>query len=498
MLPSVALFGWIALAAPSEPTSDVVVFVDPGKSDEFLPAARALAALHQTKPKHLDPKNIRRAILDLRKSPPRFVAFVLPPEDIDIDLAHAILEASAELDGDSFPDFAYGFVTGRDGAAASRFVDRIAAAWKRDFGKSAGTFTGGPLFARRKKDAEESNVSGFGFTAKSRWASAKEGDAVRAESAQEGLADLRGLDALLFYSHGSPRGLDSCFNGQEFTRWKIDLSPAILFNCACFNGAPSRWFFSPSGKPTDRGPTPRDQSVALALLDSGISGYFASVDDWHGILADQAFLNVADDGLPLGLAAKRMLDRVALEFHGKPMHFEPAGRLRDVPDKDAIKRRAGTSTIFYGDPSWAPYATTASRSGFSEFESLERGKARVRIGLHALRSDSLHGSWPLLLRDRLISYYGDTSGESERVPLAMEIYRVVALPEGYKGTPSLSVVSARAGEMDVPTGDPRLAIEETPEGRFLHVLVPLAAGTDSPTFSAITTNGLAMELVGNL
>ena len=180
------------------------------------------------------------------------------------------------------------------------------------------------------------------------------------------------------------------------------------------------------------------------------------------------------------------------------MRFEPAGRLRAAPDKDAIKRLAGSSTILYGDPSWAPYATTASRSCFAEFERLQGGTVRVRVGLHPIRPNGLHGSWPLLLRDRLISYYGDTSAERDRVPLAMEIYRVVALPAGYKGTPTLNVVRARAGELNVPTGDPELANEETPKGRFLHVLVPLAAGTDSEAFSAITGNGLAVDLEGKL
>src|SRR5262245_5978919 len=263
-----ALASLAVLAAP-QPAVDgeLMVLVDPGRSNEFLPAARAMAELHGAEVRGFEPKSVRNAILALRKSPARQMVFVLPPEELDIDLAHTILEAASELDDDPFCDLEYGFITGRDGAAASRFVERVAAARKRVFGKSVGTFTGSDKLAPRADGAAEVPTNAFGFSFRRRWASATD-ERTRVETARTGLSELRGCDLLLFYSHGSPMAMGDCFRGEELGSWGVDLSSAILFNCACYNGAPSRWFSSRTGKP--HASVPRNQSVALALLDSGI------------------------------------------------------------------------------------------------------------------------------------------------------------------------------------------------------------------------------------
>ncbi len=120
------------------PPGPYLVLVDAGRGDEFLPAAEAMAALHGAALKRFDPAKLEDTLAELRKVPPRFVVFVLPPEKIDVDLAHQILEMATRVDDDPFVDFEYGFVTGRDGAAALRFVRRIEAAWRRDFGTRAG------------------------------------------------------------------------------------------------------------------------------------------------------------------------------------------------------------------------------------------------------------------------------------------------------------------------------------------------------------------------
>src|SRR5438105_15387361 len=66
------------------------------------------------------------------------------------------------------------------------------------------------------------------------------------------------------------------------------VSPDQLF-CRVNNGAPGRWYAPGPGGVEDRGVVKRDDSVALAVLDSGVVGYFAGIDPWHGPLALQVF-----------------------------------------------------------------------------------------------------------------------------------------------------------------------------------------------------------------
>ncbi len=266
--------------------------------------------LHGATVKRFDPRKIDATLADLRKAPPRFVVFVLPPEKIDVELTHAILEMATQVDDDPFVDFEYGFVTGRDGAAALRFVERIAAAWKRDFGDKATLFASweGPILPPAD---QLTGMKALGFSATQRLVKAGDAAEVRLKATREFLTECKGKDALIFMSHGYPDRMDLCFNAKNLRDWKVDLSPAILFNCACFNGAPGHWFHPKGQGYEDRGITARDQSVALALLDSGIAGYFAGVDVWHGPLNSQVFYYVTDDGMRLGEAANAMHNRLA-------------------------------------------------------------------------------------------------------------------------------------------------------------------------------------------
>ncbi len=122
-------WAWLALAAWLPGTAsagkDYRVFLDREAKAEFLPAARALAALHEAEVELFDPEDLEALLDGLRRSPPHYAVFVLPPEKIDVELSHELLETATRVDEDPFVDFEYAFVTGRDGAAARRFVAAI-------------------------------------------------------------------------------------------------------------------------------------------------------------------------------------------------------------------------------------------------------------------------------------------------------------------------------------------------------------------------------------
>ncbi len=497
----VALLTFVALVCPSRaadavagPPGPYLVLVDAGKGDEFLPAAEAMAALHGATLRRFDPNKLDATLAELRKAPPRFVVFVLPPEKIDVDLAHAILEMATRVDDDPFVDFEYGFITGRDGAAALRFVRRIEAAWKHTyarkltfFGSWEGLFlpVGQPLSA----------LKALGFSAKDRYVKVHDSPEARRKAAREALAGMKGDDVLLFFSHGYPDEMGSCFRAKDLREWKPDLTGAILFNCACYNGAPGRWFAPGKKGVEDRGLVKADDSVALALLDSGIAGYFAGVDPWHGPLAMQVFYHVADDGMRLGEAAKRMYDRLALDFLPQRLHFEPTLRTpnRFGGEGQINRRHNGAGMIFYGDPALAPFARTASHRASAEWVGSDPKHPRLRLDVGSL-VDGRPGADFILTQSRLSDYYSVKTANIQK-ELMLEVYRVLPLPAGVGKVPAFRVVSARSGKDDLATGTPQMVVEETPRGRFLHVRVPVqVSALDGFRLTGLAKQGMTVEL----
>jgi hypothetical protein len=484
------------------PLGRYLVLVDSGNKDEFLPAAEAMAALHAAELKHFDPAKLDRTLAELRKAPPRFVVFVLPPEKIDVDLSHAILEMATKVDDDPFVDFEFGFLTGRDGSAALRFVKRIERAWKRDVGDKAMLFGSweGPFLP---SSSRMTGMKALGFTAKDRYVKAKDAEQTRLKAARQILADCKGNDALIFMSHGYPDRMDLCFSAKDLREWEVDLSPAILFNCACFNGAPGRWF-EPTGKGyEDRGVVARDNSVALALLDSGIAGYFAGVDAWHGPLTSQVFYYVTDDGMRLGEAANAMFNRLVLEFSPDRIHFEPALK-RKRNNKNwwvQNQRDNGAAMILYGDPALAPFAKRAKHLLSARAKPAGKDRLSLTIEVRPLIDGAPGEDFSVLPINRLYDYYSLRADPAKNPP-QLELYRVVQLPDGTEGVPALRVVSAKSGDKDISTGKLQQAVEDISGGKLLHVRVPLLVSIsdkviDNLGIIALAKQGLAIELEGS-
>jgi hypothetical protein len=483
------------------PSGRYLVLVDSGNKDEFLPAAEAMAALHGAEVKRFDPAKLDRTLTELRKAPPRFVVFVLPPEKIDVDLCHAILGMATKVDDDPFVDFEYGFITGRDGAAALRFVKRIEQAWKRDAGDKAMLFGSweGPFLP---SGSRLTGMKALGFTAKDCYVKAKDTEQTRLKAARQILEDCKGNDALIFMSHGYPDRMDLCFSAKDLREWNVDLSPAILFNCACFNGAPGRWF-EPTGKGyEDRGVVARDDSVALALLDSGIAGYFAGVDAWHGPLTSQVFYYVTDDGMRLGEAANAMFNRLALEFSPDRIHYEPTlKRKRNNKNWWAQNQRDnGAAMILYGDPALAPFAKRAKHLLSARTKPVGKDGLALTIEVRPLIDGAPGEDFSVLPINRLYDYYS-LRADPDRSPPQLELYRVVPLPARSGAAPALRVVAAKSGDKDIPTGPVQLAVEDTPGGKLLHVRVPLRVSiSDKPLdnlrLMALAKQGLVVELEG--
>jgi hypothetical protein len=489
------LLGLALLAAPARAADGYTVLLEPGKDGAYRPAAEALAKLRSGTVREFDPAHLDEVLKTLRKDPPRFVAFVLPPERIDVDLCHAILTMATKVDDDPFVDFEYGFVTGRDGSAALRFVGRIEAATKRKFDRKGAMFGSweGP-FLPPPQPLTALKTLGFDFEMKLVLAKAKE--EVRRKDAKAALQSFAEKDVLLFFSHGYPDRMVCCFTAKDLRDWKVRFAPSVLVNCSCYNGAPGRWFdIGPGGRFTDSGLVDPDASVALQVLDSGVAAYVAGVDPWHGPLANQVFYYIADDGLRLGAATKAMRDRLALAFLPDRIAYPPTSTVVATGEGRANRLRNGAGMILYGDPAFAPYGDEPARRFFARWEAGDgKAGAKLVLGFRPL-FDGAAGNDFNFTQACLMDYYSVRTSKVMQ-ELLMEVYRVVDMPDGMKAAPKLTVAKAVCGDGKVNTGEPQVVVEETPEGRRLHVRVPLAEPV-FPVFrlAHLARKGVTIELV---
>ena len=223
------------------------------------------------------------------------------------------------------------------------------------------------------------------------------------------------------------------------------------------------------------------------------------IDLAHQILemAMQVFCHVTDDGLRLGEAAKRMADRLALDFLPGRIHFEPTRTIKDrFSGEGAVNRRHnGAGMIFYGDPALAPFARTAKHLVSAEATAAGAEGLHLRLEVRP-QLDGTPGVDFMLPQSRLTDYYSVKTADYAK-ELALEVYRVVRLPAGCEGAPALRVASARSGGEEVPTRSPQVVVEETRGGKFLHVRVPLAVRVvDTPRVFRLMTKGMVIDLDG--
>ncbi|GEM_PF-2833290 len=476
------------------PQGGYLVLVEPGADDAYLPAARALAELRDGEVLTCDVDDTEALLATLGERQPRYVAYVMPPDRIDVQVAHRLLEVATNVDDDPFVDFEYAFITGRDGTAASRFVERIKTAQQREYGSRAGFFGSWEGMPIPKIDRGGGAAKALGLDMDVHLIGVKELEQWRAEKARAAFVDFATRDVLLFFSHGYPDQMVSCFKAPDLREWKVDLNGAILINCACYNGAPGRWWepnFA-TGEYVDRGVINPDKSVALAVIDSGVAGYFGGIDPWHGPLANQVFLLVVDDGMRLGEASKRMADRLALAFSPERVHYPPMTERHFAGEGHDNRLSNGAGMIVYGDPAFAPFKDKAAHLLTTGTEEIDESTLRCTIAMKPLRDGAVNQLDGMLPQARLMDYYSVQTPDVLN-ELKMEVHRVFILPESWQDVESVEVESLTTSRdhRDVPRGQCQWAVERTLDGPLLHVRIPIDATLFRSTWQIfITTYGL--------
>lgn len=477
------------------------VLLDGAADPAFRPAAERLALLHGVDVERCDlghPSSVR----DLLRAPGGrelpgaavdHVAFVVDPRSLDMQVAQDLLVALTEVDEDPFVDVAYGFITGRDGPAALRFVERIEAGRGRTptgnvalFGSWEGPTapTAQPLSA----------LKALGLTGRQRYVLALDADEARAKVAHEALDALGDVDLALLFSHGHPDRMELCFRGADLRTWRPSLPPCVVVNCACWNGVTGRWWEESAAGSVERVPVPLDDSVALGFLDSGCAAYVAGLDPWHGPLAMRYTMTLLDDGCTIGEAAKDTFDRLTLEFAPGRIAYPPVAQRGQRGEGTENRRRNSAAIVVYGDPAWAPRRAAAShRLRATRTEVDAEGARRLTIALDPL-VDGTPGADFMLPQALLVDYHSVRSQDWSK-EATLELRRAIDWPEPLAAVPEVRVVSATVRDQKLPCGQPQVAVEHVPSGRRLHVRVPVtvrAFGSMWPI--GIATGGATITL----
>jgi hypothetical protein len=487
-----------AAARPATDQTDYLVLI-PGHDSPFAGAAKRIAYSRNGRIDTCDFDQPDELLKKLQAARPEFVVFVMPPEMIDVDRVRGLLALSTQVDSDPFVDFEYSFITGRDGPSAERFVERIIAARRRPMGSKAAVYGSWEGAVIPRSNPTAANACNLKLT--EHYVRVSEPAEQKAKRSRELFAKLGGHDLLLLFSHGYPDQMVECFRGNELREWNIDLSPAVMINCACYNGAPGRWYEMRWQEPSvDRGVVAPEDSVALAMIDSGVTAYVAGINPWHGPLANQMFGYVAAEGMRLGEASKWMADRLALEFLPEPIEYPPEGEYRFAGEGTANRRANGAGMICYGDPAWAPFEHVAAGQmrAMATWPAEAISGASILIEVDPLVERGQPGSDFMLAQNRLLNYYSVRDGAKLMDQLRYEVYRVVPLPESISADDiaSLKVVRAETtAGAPLPTGEPQLVTEDRRGKKFLHVRVPI----EIPAFGSAVSwqpvvQGIRIEL----
>lgn len=534
-----------AADAKLEPSNhEYLVLLERGADPEFRSAAERLASVHQAKVELFDAEDLDSLQSRLRMLAPIHAAFVVAPEKIDVQFVQDLIERLVSLDDDPFLDVRFAFITGRDGAAAERFVAAGEEARRRQpTGKALmfGSWEGPVLPPKRPL----TSLAAMNFDAAAEFVLARDPEELRAartkavmlgtrsaggaggagSGSEERVSAVAGdtgpaadADLLLLFSHGFPDRMEACFSGRDLREWGVKLAPGVVINCACWNGCPGRWWMPGSQGFVEQPAPERDVSIALAMLETGTAAYIAGVDPWHGPLANQATMHLIDGGLSLGDTWKALIDRLAIDFAPEPIRFGPVAERRFTGEGRDNRRRNAAGMIVYGDPAWAPFAATAPQRlrGAVEFvrdptppkSAPDRALSGVATPAQpsipsariVLECDPLVRGEPgedfMLAHSRLLDYHSVRSADVMH-ELSLEMMRVVDWPEPLPWPLHLRVTQATAGTNPIRIrAAPQALLEQDGARRRLHLRVPLdirAYGTAESFGPAINGARIVLE-----
>lgn len=395
-----------AAAAPG-PYLVVSVALQSGDRDAgFLRAAARAASFHDGVIEAWDGRDFDALSALLERHHPENVLFVLRPEWLDIRLHRQILLRAAAVDDDIFSDFAFGYLTARDG-------DGVLALWERtqalhEKGLDARRWVESSITSAQQNIEYDHSVPAIaraaGFDGAHYYISYL--DPARPQFVERVLADLETASVISLTGNGDPQGIwmfDDHRNIDRSRHWPyhpdkvgddpegempritarefaaLELSSPILWSGTCHSGATCNVFVegdivSTFGR-TERTTVHRlhpDRSLALAWIEAGAAALLVPIAANHGASVSMEVDFALRWGASLGEAIKSTHDDVLLAADGKlaldiPIEGEPHGR------DGYVMQGGGANRILIGDPALRPFAKATSPIEQVEAEATDDG-----------------------------------------------------------------------------------------------------------------------------
>ncbi len=386
------------------PVPGYVVVTTVGSSDPYYEVAQALAAHRGGTILEFDVSDLPSLMDALKVAGARYVAVVVRPLEMDINLNRAFLMNSTTLDDDPFPDFSWGYITGPTPQEALSFVENIIRAEEEEVHKlpmKVSGYSGSNMnwrttysstFQTLVSDSQvhlymEVNDTGSGrdfFLTNAQDLSSSrmvtlsgDGDPHMTWLFEGGNFDP---DPPL-WSYDPAKIEDPSFARVGITPENlsgVDLFPAVVFAGTCHSGVPKRALVEGDIAATfgDTGPDVRfyemsdDFSFFNAIIRGNVTGYFAPVGANHGFNSYYDQWNALRHHEPMGDTFKRSLDQVVMGFMGNSpnLRLYNEGESVNLPDilpsgdfdpgdwPSAASMLGGKANrVYYGDPYYDPF-----------------------------------------------------------------------------------------------------------------------------------------------
>ncbi len=459
------LFVLAAAVHQNAHAGDYLILDLAGADDPYHAAARRLAELRNGEIVGGDRQQLSALLDVLKDKQPRYVAVVVRPGDLDINLARAFLKLSTQVDDDPFVDFAYGFITGDTPETALALAEAGLAAEKKRRAPSLAVAAVGTEMVTKSGIQQQQ----FPLRKKSLpqlWgqiAGAKNfpGSGRDAEFIKQLMPRLQGHSLVMLAGHGYPAEIVGGPTWKDFEGLKFE--GAVVLNIACYTGVTGRWFDEDHARGVRRERTiPAGESVCLAVLRARPAAYVGYACPRPA--GPELFMDVtalAAEGLSVGQARRRDYNRVVLAHLTQGVTklrtdtYADGDRIR--PPRDIVRDlllEMSTGGMLFGDPACTPFAplpdetpvqVTTSRQG-------ERITATVAVGGQHL---FLNCSEPL-------ATWGSEQKQALRVMARLSL--------GREQVAAVTVKELKAGE-NITARRLVWAVEEDRGERFLHVKV---------------------------
>lgn len=386
-------------AATSRRTAVVEVAVDRARAAHggFAEVARQAAKFHRTTPlswNGADGAPLKASLAAAEGGVPTDVLFVVPPEAFDVMLHRRTLLALSALDDDPYVDAAFGWITGKDGAAV-RALWRRTEQLHRD-GLKSKTWHSVAVASNMKSANYVGNRSDLekaaGFAGDSVYLGTADNDPQVLAFFDRFAPELAKAAVVAWSGNGDPQGVWLFSDRRNLDRakhWpfdpqkvgydpqgemprlradrvrKLGLYGAVVWSGTCHAGAMSRVYVEGDIVSTFGRAEPgtvyvlkAEESLGLAFLDAGAAAFVAAVGPNHGMSVMRETEFALRHGASLGEAVKSTYDDVVLAAGGTPkLDLMTDGRLVEAGEK--IMQGGGCNRALFGDPTLRPFRPTA-------------------------------------------------------------------------------------------------------------------------------------------